>query len=221
MTSSPLPPQRASWLIPLGLVLLAVVPSAAGTARLVELAKGAAITVDNARFFDAPLPAIIHIVAVIFFGVLGAFQFSSGIRSRHPQWHRVAGRLLVVCGLASSLTGLWLTQFYPYAEGDGDALYVTRLVVGVAMTIFILRGFTSIKARQYAQHRAWMMRGYGLGMGAGTQVFTHLPWVLLVGKPAGAARAVLMGAGWLINAALVEWLLRAPARQHRNAAKRT
>jgi len=45
-------------------------------------------------------------------------------------------------------------------------------------------------------------------MGAGTQVFTHLPWFLLVGKPHGLMRDALMAAGWLINVCLAEWIVR-------------
>jgi hypothetical protein len=54
-----------------------------------------------------------------------------------------------------------------------------------------------------------MMRAYALGLGAGTQVLTHLPWFLLVdGKPGELPRAVMMGAGWAINVVVAEWIIR-------------
>ena len=53
-----------------------------------------------------------------------------------------------------------------------------------------------------------MLRGYALGMGAGTQLFTNLPWVLLVGPADTATFAVLMGAGWAINVGVAEWIIR-------------
>jgi hypothetical protein len=53
-------------------------------------------------------------------------------------------------------------------------------------------------------------------MGAGTQVLTHLPWFLLVGQPRETARAVLMGAGWIINLVVAEWIIR--RQQPRNVA---
>jgi hypothetical protein len=47
-----------------------------------------------------------------------------------------------------------------------------------------------------------MTRAYAIALGAGTQVFTILPWVVIFG-PIGAAdelpRTVLMTAGWVIN----------------------
>jgi hypothetical protein len=53
-----------------------------------------------------------------------------------------------------------------------------------------------------------MIRAYAIGMGAGTQVLTHLPWFILVGKPGESARTALMGAGWVINVVVAEWIIR-------------
>jgi hypothetical protein len=53
-----------------------------------------------------------------------------------------------------------------------------------------------------------MMRGYAIGLGAGTQVFTHVPWFLLFGTPDELTRAILMGAGWVINLVVAEWVIR-------------
>jgi hypothetical protein len=53
-----------------------------------------------------------------------------------------------------------------------------------------------------------MMRGYAIGLGAGTQVFTHLPWILFFGVPDELTRALLMAAGWVINIIVVEWIIR-------------
>ena len=64
-----------------------------------------------------------------------------------------------------------------------------------------------------------MARGYAIGLGAGTQVLTHLPWMLLVGQPSGLPRVLMMLAGWVINIAVVEWALRrGPAKPNRIVA---
>ena len=62
--------------------------------------------------------------------------------------------------------------------------------------------------RDLVRHRAWMVRGYALGMGAGTQVVVHIPWLILAGRPDEFVRALLMGAGWAINAGIAEWAIR-------------
>src|SRR5438270_3246099 len=95
---------RADWWIPGLLILLSLVPAIAGTARLAQLAGGAQVTAENARFFAQPIPVVLHILSVIPYSILGAFQFSPGFRRRHRPWHRAAGRVLGVCGLIAAMS---------------------------------------------------------------------------------------------------------------------
>src|SRR5439155_21167961 len=87
-TKAPAKAGAAAWLVPVALILLCAIPLAAGAVRLVSLAVGAEITPENARFFAAPLPVVLHIVAAAAYIVLGAFQFVPGFRRRRPGWHR-------------------------------------------------------------------------------------------------------------------------------------
>jgi uncharacterized membrane protein len=199
---------RSQWRIPVMLIALSLVPAIAGTARLAELAGGAEVTPANARFFAMPLPVVLHILAVIPFSILGAFQFSPAFRRRHRAWHRGAGKALVVFGLVAALTGLWMAHFYPWPEGDGIGVYIERLVFGIAMVGSIVLAVDAIRRRDFAAHGAWMIRGYAIGLGAGTQVLTHLPWFILVGQPGETGRTVMMGAGWVINVIVAEWIIR-------------
>lgn len=198
----------ASWFVPAALIVLSAVPMAAGAIRVAELTGGAEITPENARFFAAPLPVVLHIVSVSLYSVLGAFQFAPGLRRRRPGWHRVAGRLLVPCGCGAALTGLWMALFYPRPEGDGDLLTGFRLLFGTAMVLSVVFGLTAIRRRDIARHRAWMIRGYAIGLGAGTQVLTQLTWFLIIGTPGELSKALLLGAGWVINLAVAEWIIR-------------
>lgn len=207
MTTKPLS-RPSAWYIPGLLILLSLVPVAAGVARLAELAGDADITTANARFISMPLPVTLHLVAVIPYSILGAFQFAPAFRRRRPRWHRATGKVLVVFGLVTALTGLWMAQFYPWPEGDGEFLYILRMVFGSAMAVAIILAVDAIRRRDFAAHGTWMTRGYAIGMGAGTQVLTHLPYLVLVGKPDELSRAVLMGAGWVINVVVAEWIIR-------------
>ena len=204
MTSS----AKSEWLVPAALIALSLVPVAAGVFRLVQLGGGAEITPDNARFFAAPLPVVLHIIGVSVYCILGAFQFAPGFRRRKPNWHRAAGRILVPCGLVAALSGLWMTQFYPPVDNDGDLLYGIRLLFGSAMVLSIVFGLAAIRRRDFARHSAWMLRGYAIGLGAGTQAFTHLPYFLFEGMQGELGRALAMGAGWVINLVVAEWIIR-------------
>jgi uncharacterized membrane protein len=210
---------KTAWLIPAALILLSAVPVAAGTFRIVQLAGGAEITPENARFFISPLPVVVHIVSVTLYSILGAFQFAPSLRRRKPGWHRAVGKwILVPSGLAAALSGLWMTQFYPWPAGDGILLYGLRLLFGWGMVVSIVLAVVAIRRRDYARHGAWMIRGYAIGLGAGTQVFTNLPWLLLVGPvvPDELSRALMMGAGWVINLVMAEWIIRKrPSRRSR------
>ena len=212
-TTTPVPsrpqrPSRRAWLIPAGLILLSLVPVIAGGLRLTELAAGAEVTEGNARFVNAPVPVIAHIIGATVYCVLGAFQFVPQLR-RHRS-HRRAGRILVPAGLIAALSGMWMAVFYPRIELD----MVVRLGFGGAMVVCILLGLRAILRRDVATHRAWMIRGYAIGIGAGTQVFTALAWFIVTGGAnADPTTTVgLMTAGWVINLVVAELCIRRPLR---------
>ncbi len=202
-------------LIVAGLIALALVPALAGTVRMTQLATHAPVTPDNARFFASPLPVVFHVPFAILYSILGAFQFAPGFRRGHRRWHRRAGKVLVGCALVVALSGLWMANAYAWPAGDGVAVYLERMIFGTAMLASLGAAVRAILRRDFVSHGAWMMRAYAIGMGAGTQVLTHLPWFILAdGKPGETARGVMMGAGWVINVVVAEWIIsrRAPRR---------
>ena len=212
--------RRPEWLAPAGLILLTLVPAAAGSSRLGQFASGA-LTDDNARFFDAPAPVIIHIITATLFCALGALQFAPTLR--RYRWHRRAGRVLAPAGILSALSGLWMTLTYPDPMGPDLLLVGIRVVVGTAMVAFIVLALLAIRRREFPAHGAWMTRAYALGIGAGTQVLTTMPWVLLAGPPDRLTRTLLLAAGWAINVLIAEWVIRrrGQARSARRAAVRS
>jgi len=214
------------WLGPTGLILLSVIPVLAGAFRITQLSTGAAVTPDNARFMADPGPVVVHIVTVSVFSVVGALQFlphhgskgpgATGLR--RPRWHRVTGWVLVPAGLGAALSGLWLTLFYPRAGDVGDLTQAFRLVFGTAMAVAIVIGVVAVKRREFRTHRAWMTRGYAIGLGAGTQAFTHGVWIAAAGPVDTTGKAYAMLTGWLINLAVAEYVIRRPTSVHRTLA---
>ncbi len=205
---------RSIGWVPYPLIAIVVIPAIAGSLRLVELAGGPHMLPANPRITASPLPVIVHIVCAVLYSVLGAFQFSTGLRRRWPKWHRVAGRVVVALGLAVAFSALWMTAFYPHIPG-GVLAHVFRLAFGTGMAASIILAFIAIRRRDVNSHRAWMARAYALALGAGTQALT-----LGIGKAAfgdsDLTTALMLGAGWAINMAIVEYIIRArfkaPAR---------
>jgi uncharacterized membrane protein len=205
----PEPRPRREWPIAAGLLLLlALVPALAGAFRITEIASGATETAANARFVQMPLPVVVHIVAALVYATVGAFQFLPRLRRRHNAWHRFAGRyLLVPAGLLVAASGLWMTAFYDTPAIDVRAVAVSRYLVGGLMLAFLVLGVAAVRRHDYTAHGAWMIRAYALALGAGTQVLTSGPPLLLFGEPSELARLVQMDAGWLINVLVAELVI--------------
>jgi uncharacterized membrane protein len=200
-------PTRSIGWVPFALVALVVIPAAAGSLRLIELAGGPLLLPANPGLTASPVPLVVHIVSGVSYAVLGAFQFSTGLRRRRPGWHRVVGRVLLVLGLAVAFSALCLTLFYPRQTGTGVLAYLFRLAFGSGLAASIVLGFVAIRRGDVTRHRAWMTRAYALALGAGTQVFTKGIGGAVFGL-SPLTMDLSLGAGWVINLAVAEWVIR-------------
>ena len=205
------PGARREWGVAAGLVLLSVVPLTAGALRLVQLAGGPEVLPADDRFDAVPVALLVHVVASALYALGGALQLVPRFRRRHLAWHRRAGRVLSLVALLVAGSGLWMTLAYAPQPGTGGILHGVRLVVASAMGACIVLGFTAIRRRDVAAHRAWMLRAYALGLGAGTQVLTEGFGQALFGT------SVLSGdlqkvAGWVVNLAIAEVVIRRATR---------
>ena len=200
---------RSPGWVPFALIALVVIPAIGGTLRLVEVAGGPHVMPANPRISASPVPVVVHIVCALAYAVLGAFQFSAGLRRRWPAWHRKAGRLLVVLGLAVALSALWMTLFYPRQLEGGSWPTCSGSPSGRAWPAASSLASPRSARGDVAGHRAWMTRAYALALGAGTQAFTQG-----IGEPifgtSPVAVGLLLGAGWVINLAVAEYAIRRP-----------
>ena len=178
---------RRNWSVPLALVALSGIPLVAGTFRLVQLGGG---------------PEMIPAYALV-----GVLQVVPGFRRRHWDWHRRAGRALTAAGLLVVGSALWMTLGYAQKPGTGDLLQLFRLTFGSGMAISLVLGVRAIQRRDVRTHRAWMIRAYAIGLAAGSQVFTEGIGGALFGTGVLAAD-LQKGAGWVVNLAVAEWVIR-------------
>ncbi len=213
---------RSSRWVPFALVALVLIPALFGSLRLIGLAGGPQLMPADSRMSASPVPVVVHIISAVAYAVLGAFQFSARLRRRRPDWHRAAGRVLVVLGVAVAISALWMTLFYPREPGTGELAFVFRLAFGSGMAASIILGFTAIRRRDIVRHRAWMTRAYALALGAGTQVFTGGIGKAIFGT-SGLTNDLSLGTAWAINLAVAEYVIRRPARRRtiKSAGKAT
>ncbi len=199
-----------SW-VPFALIALVALPAIAGALRVVELAGGPAVLPGNPRMTAAPLPVVIHVLSAVPYAVLGAFQFSSRLRRDHPGWHRATGKVVIACGLAVALSGLWMTLGYARQPGTGELAYLFRLTFGGALAAAIALGLRAILRGDVPSHRAWMMRGYAIALAAGTQTVTLAVGPAIFGSSI-LTKDLSLGAGWLVNVAIAEVVIRRSVR---------
>jgi len=205
---------RPTGWVPFALIALVAIPAVAGSLRLVGLAGGPLLLPANPRMTASPLPVFVHVLSAVPYAVLGAFQFSSRLRRRHPRWHRSTGKVVVVLGLAVALSGLWMTLFYARQPGTGELSYLFRLTFGSALAACIFLGFAAIRRGDVATHQAWMTRAYAIALAAGTQTFTLAIGPAVFG-PGALTKDLSLGAAWLVNLAVAEVVI------HRSARRRT
>jgi uncharacterized membrane protein YozB (DUF420 family) len=179
---------------------------------VIQLAGGPDLVPVDPRFDAVPVALIAHIVGSAIFALVGVGQFLPRVRRRHRSWHRRAGRVLVVAGLVVVGSAFWMSLFYDAKPGTGVLLFGFRLVFVTSMAGSLLLGFAAIRRRDLAAHRAWMIRAYAIGLGAGTQVFTEGFGEAIFGHGV-LAGDLQKGAGWVINLAIAEWVIRGAARR--------
>jgi len=126
---------------------------------------------------------------------------------RRPRWHRRTGKAVVALGLLVAFSGLWMTLFYARQPGTGELSYLFRLTFGSALAACIVLGFSAIRRGDVTTHRAWMTRAYAIALAAGTQVVT-----LGIGSAVSGTSVLItdlaLGAGWVVNLAVAELVIR-------------
>ena len=198
---------KSGWPAITGLLLLSVLPVIGGVLRLQEVSGEPVRTL----LLASTVAIVAHIVAMTVYCVLGAFQFSPALRTRHA-WHRVAGRVLIPAGFVAALSAAWLAVFFG-GPPEELALAMVRLVFAVAMTLFLVRGVIAITRRDFVAHGAWMTRAYATAVSGGTQALVFALWTIALGEVDAFGEAWLVAAAFMINSAVAELLIRRRSRR--------
>lgn len=157
---------------------------------------------------------VVHIFTAAVALVLGPLQFIPRIRSRR-RVHRTIGRAYLLLGVApSAVTAI------PVAMWSGRLL--TQIGLTTAAVLWVITGVLAYRAarrRDFAAHRAWMMRNYALTFLAVTSRLLT-PLLLLAQIPLTGADPATLGdratsmipvgqtLGWILNLLIVEIVLR-------------
>lgn len=105
----------------------------------------------------------LHIVTAFLFLSLGTLQFSEAIRARRLAWHRLTGRTLIVLGTMVGASAL-VMSFTMNIGGVSETAATTFFAV--LFLLFLSLGFWNIRRGRIEAHRRWMIRAFGVALGA-------------------------------------------------------
>ncbi len=162
-----------------------------------------------------------HAIAAAITLVTGPLQFSSRLRRRHLNWHRISGRLYVVGVTVGAPLGI-VIEAIKYRIG----VATLRLLVGTIGfgTIFLtttVLGFVLARRGRIAEHQRWMMRSFAVAM-----VFLEvrcaeaIPWIgRVIEKPSNFLETHHVSDLWLylaVSLTVAELILRYALRKRRS-----
>jgi len=164
---------------------------------------GAVVHPDMRAAFEANRAGIYaHIFASAVALALGPFQFSSRLRSARPGLHRWSGRLYLGVGvLVGGVAGLFMA-FYAFG---GLTSRLGFACLALAWLYTGSRAYLTIRARDVASHRRWMVRNFALTFAAVT-LRLWLPASIVAGFPFELAYPVIAWLCWLPNLVAAELL---------------
>jgi uncharacterized membrane protein len=167
--------QRVVWC---GVIFLALIGVAVAVRRMVHLVpivvhgyrppavpsspRLAQLAALDDLFARHPILTLVHIVPGMLFMILGPLQFSSTIRARHLQWHRLSGRVFVTCGLVIGISALVMSFGMPAIGGVNQAAATT--LFGTFFLFALCKAFWHIRRHEVALHREWMIRAFSIGI---------------------------------------------------------
>jgi uncharacterized membrane protein len=152
---------------------------------------------------------------------LAPFQFVRRIRSRHLNYHRWAGRMLVSVGLVIGLSALFMGLVIP--QGG----WPERVVIGLFGSLFLfalVEGFLNIRAGRVALHREWMIRAFAVGLAIATARLIFFPALLIsMADPSeklfGTLLVMSLAVAFVVHAGVAELWIRSTRRSGALRAK--
>ena len=107
------------------------------------------------RYAPIPWLMLAHGVPGALALFLGVFQFSSRLRQRYPQLHRVMGRIYVGCAVISAPVAIAVAVALPL-----PTLLAATTIQAFGWLVTIATALYCVRTGRIQQHREWMMRSY-------------------------------------------------------------
>ncbi len=162
---------------------------------------------------------IAHLIAALPVLVGAPLQFISSLRRTKPEVHRFIGRTYVIAATLVALTAIYLGATIEY---EGSRLPIVLL--GCLWLFFTLSAWRCAVNRNFAAHRLFMIRSYGLALVLVwlRLMYTFQDWLFFYVKDEAMRDATREWASWVVPLLVLElWLSWVPLlRSNRLKSKR-
>jgi uncharacterized membrane protein len=155
-----------------GVIVLALIGVAAATRRTLVLfwpavfaGKNPPAAAMDTGFAKHMALTLVHIIPGAIFLVLAPLQFVPAIRDKHLNVHRWLGRILLISGLVIGTSALVMS--YTMNIGGANETAATTLFA-IVFLFCLVKAYRHIRRKEVAQHREWVIRMYGVGLGVAT-----------------------------------------------------
>jgi uncharacterized membrane protein len=149
----------------------------------------------------------VHIAGAATALLLGPIQFVPAVRRRAPGLHRWIGRTYIVACLVGAVGG-FVAAFGSFAGPIATAGFGSLAVIWF---IANAQGWRTAMARNFTDHRAWMIRSFALTFGAVT-LRLYLPLFPLLGVDFLDGYRAVSFLAWVPNLILAELYIRGAFR---------
>jgi uncharacterized membrane protein len=153
-------------------IFLAFVGLAVATRRAIVLEHPGALSSRNnpaaaldEHFANERALTLAHVLPAMLFMILGPLQFVKRWRSKYPAFHRWSGRVFLCASAMVGTTGLTMAFGKTIGGMDEKAAII---LFGTFFIFALAKALWHAMHREFAQHREWMIRGYGIGLAVAT-----------------------------------------------------
>ena len=131
----------------------------------------------------------------------GWSQFSAAFRNKNLPFHRLLGKIYVVCAVLSATAGLGIGF---YATG-GIVAAAGFISLGVIWFFTTLKAYVLIRKKQVDEHRKWMVYSYAACFAAVT-LRLWLPFLIAVFHDFETAYVIVAWLCWVPNLIVANYL---------------
>ena len=173
------------------------------------------------RYIQHYFVAGVHLLFGLIVYVFAPFQFMTSIRKQFIGFHRWSGRAWMISGAVAGFTGAFFGVVWPFTGHQGFGLLQTGInaIIGPYTLFCLYKAYSNIRARNFGEHREWMIRTFALMLGVATQRVLMIVLTVFTGIGREPMFAPAMIAGMIINIVVAEYwiaLTKTPGRGHRH-----